>query len=213
MVLAVSNMVIINQRMMSNEKVHTLFNFSIFVLLGLSTYMQLRVPVIAGSSLLATVERLALYHVPLYPVDVLLRTENIGKLTFWFISVNINRYIFCAVVVILEVEQDTEETYFTSINEGDSSILVPFELLKIVTNGTESVTVVSVYYRNMSGLLPATLAGQNHTAFKLASPVMSTSLLCGDKICDTTNVTLNQRVIVTLKHSLDPQVSYNVNWG
>ncbi len=109
-------------------------------------------------------------------------------------------------IVILEVFRNTEQTYFTSIHKGDNSILVPYELINIVTNGTGPITVVSVYYRNMSGLLPGTLPGETDTI--LASPVLSTSLVCGNNICDTTNASLTQPVIVTLSHSLVLQVSF-----
>ncbi len=101
---------------------------------------------------------------------------------------------------------DNEDTYFTSIGVRGSSIQVPTELLRKVGNGTTGpVTVGSVYYRNMSGLLPGTLPGERDTV--LASPVVSTSLLCGDNICDTANIQLSLPVIVTLKHSKYAQVN------
>ena len=100
---------------------------------------------------------------------------------------------------------DNRDTYFTSIDAHNISIQVPTELVRIVGNGTTGpVTVASVYYRNMSGLLPETLPGVSDTV--LASPVVSTSLQCGDKICDTANIQLSQPVIVTLKHSKYAQV-------
>ncbi len=71
--------------------------------------------------------------------------------------------------------------------------------------------MASVYYRNMSGLLPGTLPGERDTV--LASPVISTSLQCGDEICDTANIQLSQPVIVTLKHSSQlVQVSWYLAW-
>ena len=106
---------------------------------------------------------------------------------------------------------DNEDTYFTSIGVRGSSIQVPTELLRKVGNGTAGpVTVGSVYYRNMSGLLPGTLPGTlpGERDTVLASPVVSTSLQCGDNICDTANIQFNQPVIVTLKHSKYAQVRH-----
>ncbi len=89
---------------------------------------------------------------------------------------------------------------------------MPTELVRMMGNGTNGpVTVASVYYRNMTGLLPGTLPGERDTV--LASPVISTSLQCGDKICDTANIQLSQPVIVTLKHSSQlAQVSLYLAW-
>ncbi len=103
--------------------------------------------------------------------------------------------------MVQEVEQDgNNDSYFTGIEATNNSIRVPTELVRMIGNGaTGPVTVASVYYRNMSGLLPGTLPGERDTV--LASPVISTSLQCGDKICDTANIQLSQPVIVTLKHS------------
>ena len=102
---------------------------------------------------------------------------------------------------------DNEDIYFTSIDVRSSSIQVPTELVRILGIGTGPVTVASVYYRNMSGLLPGTLPGERDTV--LASPVVSTSLQCGDNICDTANIQLSLPVIVTLKHSKYAQVRLN----
>ena len=105
----------------------------------------------------------------------------------------------CTELIVQEVEQDgNEDSYFTGIETTNGSIRVPTELVRMMGNGTGPVTVASVYYRNMSGLLPGTLPGERDTV--LASPVISTSLQCGDKICDTANIQLSQPVIVTLKH-------------
>ncbi len=109
-------------------------------------------------------------------------------------------------LVVQEIAEETDDTYFTSIVADSSSIQVPFEPVREVANGTGPVTVAAVYYRNMSGLLPGTLPGENGSV--LVSPVVSTSLQCGQGICDTTNVELSQPVIVTLKHSLFAQVSH-----
>ncbi len=100
-------------------------------------------------------------------------------------------------LIVQEVEGGNDDSYFTGIEATNSSIRVPTELVRMMGNGP--VTVASVYYRNMSGLLPGTLPGERDTV--LASPVISTSLQCGDKICDTANIQLSQPVIVTLKHS------------
>ncbi|XP_064406830.1 adhesion G protein-coupled receptor L3-like isoform X2 [Halichondria panicea] len=134
---------------------------------------------IVGSTLLATIEQLA-FNVLSLTKDSL-RTSNIE-------------------LIVQEVEQDgNDDSYFTGIETTNSSIRVPTELVRIISNGTGPVTVASVYYRNMSRLLPGTLPGERDTV--LASPVVSTSLQYGDKICDTANITLSQPVIVTLKHS------------
>ena len=108
----------------------------------------------------------------------------------------------------METPVDNEDIYFTSIGVRSNSIQVPTELVRIVSNGTGPVTVASVYYRNMSGLLPGTLPGERDTV--LASPVVSTSLQCGDNICDTANIQLSQPVIVTLKHSKYAQVRHGI---
>ena len=105
---------------------------------------------------------------------------------------------------MFETQVDNKDRYFTGIDARNISIQVPTELVRMVANGTTGTTVASVYYRNMSGLLPGTLPGERDTV--LASPVVSTSLQCGDKICDTTNIQLSQPVIVTLKHSKYAQV-------
>ena len=102
---------------------------------------------------------------------------------------------------------DTEEEYFTGINTRNSALRVPTEILKIVGNGTGPVSVISVYYRNMTGLLPGTLPGGNDVDSILASPVLSTSLQCGERICDTSNITLNLSVIITLPRLEDTEVS------
>ncbi len=105
-----------------------------------------------------------------------------------------------AELIVQEVEQDGNgDSYFTSIETTNSSIRVSTELVRMMGNGTGPVTLASVYYRNMSGLLPGILRGERDTV--LASPVISTSLQCGDEICDTANIQLSQPVIVTLKHS------------
>ncbi|XP_064406825.1 uncharacterized protein LOC135351685 isoform X2 [Halichondria panicea] len=134
---------------------------------------------IVGSTLLATIEQLA-FNV-LTPTKDGLRTSNIE-------------------LIVQEVEQDgNDNSYFTGIETTNGSIRVPTELVRMMGNVTGPVTLASVYYRNMSGLLPGTLPGERDTV--LASPVVSTSLQCGDKICDTANIKLSQPVIVTLKHS------------
>ncbi len=102
------------------------------------------------------------------------------------------------------MEQDENE-HFTGIDVRGNSIQVPSELVRVVADDTGLVTVASVYYRNMSGLLPGTLLGESGSV--LASPVVSTSLQCGDEICDTANIQLNQPVIITLKHSEQAQVN------
>ena len=109
---------------------------------------------------------------------------------------------------VMVFEADTDEEYFTGIDVRRSSIRVPTELRRVVGNGTGPVTVASVYYRNMTGLLPGTLPGGNDSI--LASPVLSTSLQCGERICDTADIELNQPVFVTLQHSPVIQVSYSV---
>ncbi len=114
--------------------------------------------------------------------------------------------VLIAEVVNFETQVDSEDTFLTGIDVRGSSIRVPTELVRIVANGTTGpITVASVYYRNMSGLLLGTLPGERDT--DLASPVVSTSLQCGDKICDTANIQLSQPVIVTLKHSQRAKVS------
>ena len=103
-------------------------------------------------------------------------------------------------------EAETEEVYFTGIDVRESVIRVPTdqELLKMVRNGTGPATVASVYYRNMTGLLPGTLPGGNDSV--LASPVLSTSLQCGERICDTADIELSLPVIITLPHTSYVQV-------
>ncbi|XP_064406870.1 adhesion G protein-coupled receptor L3-like isoform X2 [Halichondria panicea] len=133
---------------------------------------------IVGSTLLATIEQLA-FNV-LVPNENGLSTSNIE-------------------LIVQEVEQDgNNDSYFTGIETTNGSIRVPTELVRMICNGTGPVTVVSVYYRNMSGLLPGTLPGERDTV--LASPVVSSSLQCGDKIFDAANIQLSQPVIVSLKH-------------
>ncbi len=106
---------------------------------------------------------------------------------------------------MFEIQVTDKDEYFAGIDVRGSSIQVPSELVREVADGTGPVTVAAVYYRNMSGLLPGTLPGENGSV--LASPVVSTSLQCGRGICDTTaNIQLNQPVIVTLKHSEFVQV-------
>ena len=100
---------------------------------------------------------------------------------------------------------DNEDLYFTSIDVRSNSVQVPSELARMVANGTGPVTVGSVYYKNMKGLLPGTLPGGNGTV--LASPVVSSSLQCGKNICDTANIQLSIPVIVTLKHTERARVS------
>ena len=101
-------------------------------------------------------------------------------------------------------ELDTNKVYFTGIDVRGSVIRVPTELLRIVGNGTGPVTIISVYYRNMTGLLSGTLPGGNDSI--LASPVLSVSLQCGERICDTADIELSLPVIITLPHTSYAQV-------
>ena len=96
-----------------------------------------------------------------------------------------------------------EEDYFTSINVNGSALKVPTELLR---NKTGPVFAISVFYKNMTGLLPETLPERNGTI--LASSVLSTSLQCGEGICDTSTIRLSLPVIITLQHNKSIQV-YN----
>ena len=93
---------------------------------------------------------------------------------------------------------DIEDEHFTGIDVRGNSIQVPSELVRVVADNTGPVTVASTYYRDMSGLLPGILPGENGSM--LASSVVSTSLQCGEGICDTANIQLNQSVIITLMH-------------
>ena len=114
---------------------------------------------------------------------------------------------YCHLTIFPELiafEAETEEVYFTGIDVRESVIRVPTELLRIVGNGTGPATVASVYYRNMTGLLPGTLPGGNDSI--LASPVLSTSLQCGERICDTADIELSLPVIITLPHTSYVQV-------
>ena len=106
------------------------------------------------------------------------------------------------------IQVETEEVYFTGIDVRESVIRVPTdqELLRIIGNGTGPVIVISVYYRNMTGLLPGTLPGGNDSI--LASPVLSTSLQCGERICDTADIELSLPVIITLPHTGYVQVPH-----
>ena len=104
------------------------------------------------------------------------------------------------------IQVETEEVYFTGIDVRESVIRVPTELLRIVGNGTGPVTVISVYYRNMTGLLPGTLPEGNDSI--LAFPVLSTSLQCGERICDTADIELSLPVIITLPHTSYIQVPH-----
>ena len=112
-------------------------------------------------------------------------------------------------IELMVFEAETEEVYFTGIDVRGSVIRVPTELLRIVGNGTGPVTVISVYYRNMTGLLPGTLPGGNDSI--LASPVLSTSLQCGERICDTADIELSLPVIITLSHTSYVQVPHKFN--
>ena len=109
----------------------------------------------------------------------------------------------CAELKVFEA--DTEEVYFTGIDVRGSSVRVSTELLRTVGNGTRPVSVASVYYRDMTGLLPGALLGGNDSV--LASSVLSTSLQCGDRICDTADIELSQLVIISLPHSTNIPVS------
>ncbi len=106
-------------------------------------------------------------------------------------------------MLVLESEAN-DDPFSSRISLREHSIQVPSELVRMVANDAGPVTVASVYYRNMSGLLPGTLPGESGSV--LASPVVSTSLQCGEGICDTANIQLNQSVIITLKHSKQAQV-------
>ena len=106
--------------------------------------------------------------------------------------------------MVFDVDKELEE-YFTGIDVRESTIRVPTELLRIAGNGTEPVSVISAYYRNMTGLLPGTLPGGNDSI--LASPVISTSLKCGRRICDTSNTNSDNPVTITLPHSKVSQVA------
>ena len=98
-----------------------------------------------------------------------------------------------------------EEAYFTGIDLRESAIKVPNELLGIVRNGTGPISVFSVYYRNMTGLLPGILPGGKESV--LASPVLSTSLQCGERTCDALNTNLSLPVVITVPHLVDVPVS------
>ena len=102
-------------------------------------------------------------------------------------------------LLVFEVDTDSEVVYFTGIDVRRSVIRVPTDLLRIVGDGTRQVSVISVYYRNMTGLLPGTLPGDEDSV--LASPVLSTSLQCGKSICDTSNTDLSLPVIIILPHT------------
>ena len=104
-------------------------------------------------------------------------------------------------LLVFEVDTDSEEMFFTGIDVRRSVIRVPTELLR---TGTRPVSVVSVYYGNMTGLLPGTLPGGKDSV--LASPVLSTSLQCGESTCDTSNIDLSLPVIITLPHTSYVQV-------
>ena len=101
-------------------------------------------------------------------------------------------------------EVDTEEMYFAGIDTRKSAVRVPTRPVKMVRNGTEPVSVASAFYNNMAGLLPGTLPGGNDSI--LASPVLSTSLKCGNKICDRLETESSQPVIITLLHTIYVQV-------
>ena len=106
---------------------------------------------------------------------------------------------------LIVFEVDTEEEYFTGMDVRESVIRVPTELLRMVGNGVGPVTVISVYYRNMTGLLPGTLPGGNGSI--LASPVLSISVQCGKRICNTSDINeLSLPVIITLPLTNHAQV-------
>ncbi len=86
-----------------------------------------------------------------------------------------------------------------------SSIQVPSELVKKLTEDNGHIIMASVHYRNMSRLLPGTLLGESESI--LASPVVSASLQCGQNICDTAQIKLTNPVVITLKHPMLIQVS------
>ena len=115
-------------------------------------------------------------------------------------------------LILYEADKDLEEEYFTAIDVRGSAIRVPSELLRIVGNGTEPVFVVSVYYRNMTGLLPGALPGANDSM--LASPVISTSLQCGERFCDTgiSKMEWSLPVVITLTHTSNVQVLVYFNY-
>ena len=99
---------------------------------------------------------------------------------------------------------DTDEMYFTGIDARKSAVRVPTSPVKMVRNGVKPVSVASISYSNMAGLLPGIRPGVNGSV--LASPVLSTSLKCGDKICDRLNTESSQPVIITLLHPIYIQV-------
>ena len=101
-------------------------------------------------------------------------------------------------------EVDTEEVYFTGVDVRSNVIRVPTEIIRIVGNETGPPISISAYYRNIFGLLPGTLLGGNDSI--LASSVLSTSLQCGQRICDTSNIELSLPVIITLQHTSYIQV-------
>ena len=133
-------------------------------------------------------------------------TDAIPSIRLWADTIQTISNTFIELMVF---EAETEEVYFTGIDVRESVIRVPTELLRIIGNGTGPVTVISVYYRNMTGLLPGTLPGGNDSI--LASPVLSTSLQCGERICDTADIELSLPVIITLPHTSYVQVPHKFN--
>ena len=117
------------------------------------------------------------------------------------ITVNTSHTTEHELVVVREV--NSNEPYFVEFSEN--SISLPTEILRMFGNGTEPVRMVFIYYRNMSGLLPGALPGDNQDS-ELASSIVSASLLCGEVICDTSDIKANSNVIITLQHLKVPQV-------
>ncbi len=125
---------------------------------------------------------------------------------FCYTCIYIKTSILFIELVVQEIAEETNDTYITGVVADSSSIQIPSELVKKLTEDNELITMASVYYKNMSGLLSGSLLGEIESI--LVSPVVSASLQCGQNICNTAQVELTNPVVVTLKHSMLTQVDY-----
>jgi len=107
-------------------------------------------------------------------------------------------FVYCITVVnVISLGTSREREYIRTIDIDNNSIDVPTLL-------AANTTVVSVYYSNMSGLLPGNLPERNNTI--LATGVISASLYCDTGTCSTSSAPY-QPVIINLQLSVDLEVS------
>jgi len=103
-----------------------------------------------------------------------------------------------AAVNVVSGSTGREGEYFRSIDVNGNSISIPTLL-------PADTTVVSVYYSNMSELLPGNLPGKNDSI--LATGVISASLLCDTGTCDIPS----ESFIISLKLEVDQELELEVS--